>query len=131
MFCHQAMQLSDLAGGLDLVGEAKYISIFDTAIGLDELATEPVDIWATKSVHGITPIPETHSIEGAEFDANRNGVLRRNVKSQIKGGIAPGDAAKIPSLGIARRSIYSFPICSEDCNEPYTYFGIYMSDVQH
>jgi len=63
MICYQAMQLSNFADRPRLLGEAKYISILDVAIGFDQLATEPIDIWTTKSVHGITPSPDTHGTE--------------------------------------------------------------------
>ena len=69
-----------------------------------------------------SPHPETHSIEREEFDADRKCVLRRNAKSQVKAGIAPEDAANIPSLCIDTRGIYSFPICPDECNEPYAFY---------
>ena len=122
MICYQAMQLRNLADRPRLLGEAKYISILDAAIGFDQLATEPIDIWTTKSVHGITPSPDTHGTEREELDVNRNCTVRRSAKSQVKGGITWGDAANLPSLCIATRGIYSVPICPEECNEPYTYF---------
>ena len=131
MFSHQAMQLSNLGGRLHVLGEAKYISIFHAAIGLDELATEPVDIWATKSVHRITPIPETHNIDREGFDVNRNCALRRNAKSQVKGGITWGDAANGLRPFIAATDIDLLPICPEECNEPYAFYKKKMSGTRH
>lgn len=52
MIFYQAMQVSNFIGRLHLNGEAKYVSIFDSAVGFDPLPAEHFEIWATKNVHG-------------------------------------------------------------------------------